>query len=339
MEGFKRISQDDRIKSTLDSINKSITNDIDALMNTTDKTKIDAISINNNINYYKNSLSFINSNTNSAENKRYYYNVNENLNKLQTVFDLEQRNRISTYSTGNTYPTTTSNDTITTTSTATSGITSGTTSGTTSNIPNSTPVTNTSNTGNITITSNDLSTLYSTVEGFNTINKNNINDYISSYYINMPIIEGLTNTDMTNITTLMNKEKELVDQLADFNKKYERYIHCNDSNVNKDCVSGSEPTSQELINKMNTINGIINEMKGKTISQTTNYQSNHTNIVNDYDKVVNLRNDLDIKLKQLHDPENSKIVDFKYSYDSTIYSGIVISALATSLLYYIFTEL
>ena len=155
----------------------------------------------------------------------------------------------------------------------------------------------------------------------------------------MPIIEGLTNTDMTNITTLMNKEKELVDQLADFNKKYERYIHCNDSNVNKDCVSGSEPTSQELINKMNTINGIINEMKGKTISQTPNYQSIHTNIVNDYDKVVNLRNDLDIKLKQLHDPENSKIVDFKYSYDSTIYSGIVISALATSLLYYIFTEL
>jgi hypothetical protein len=171
------------------------------------------------------------------------------------------------------------------------------------------------------------------------INKNNINDYISSYYINMPIIEGLNDTDMTNITTLMNKEKELVDQLADFNKKYERYIHCNDSNVNEDCVSGNEPTSQELIDKMNTINGIINVMKSKTISQTPNYQSIHTNIVNDYDKVVNLRNDLDMKLKQLHDPEHSKIVDFKYSYDSTIYSGIVISALATSLLYYIFTEL
>jgi hypothetical protein len=327
MEGFKRVSQDDRMKSTLDSINRSIINDINAIQSTTDKTKIDAISINNNINYYKNSLSFINSNTNNSEIKSFYYYVNDNLNKLQTVFENNKNSNVPTYSTSNNYPTTTSNTTTTSAGT------------TTSNIPNSTPVTNTSNTGNITITSNDLSTLYSTVEGFNMINKNNINDYISSYYINMPIIEGLNDTDMTNITTLMNKEKELVDQLADFNKKYERYIHCNDSNVNEDCVSGNEPTSQELIDKMNTINGIINVMKSKTISQTPNYQSIHTNIVNDYDKVVNLRNDLDMKLKQLHDPEHSKIVDFKYSYDSTIYSGIVISALATSLLYYIFTEL
>jgi hypothetical protein len=156
----------------------------------------------------------------------------------------------------------------------------------------------------------------------------------------MPIIEGLTDTDMSNITTLMKKEKELVDQLADFNIKYERYIHCSDPKTNSDC-GANEPTSQELITKMNTINDIINTMKSRitTIPQTTNYQSNHNNIVNDYDKVVNLRNDLDMKVKQLYDPENSKIVDFKYAYDSTIYSGIIISALATSLLYYIFTEL
>ena len=201
----------------------------------------------------------------------------------------------------------------------------------TTNKPNSLPKNKIAYINKQTITSSDTSNLYNTVEGFT--------DYMSAYYNNMPIIEGLTDTDMENITTLMTKERELLDQLADFNKKYERYIHCNDSNVNEDCVSGNEPTSQELIDKMNTINGIINVMKSKTISQTPNYQSNHTNIVNDYDKVVNLRNDLDIKLKQLHDPENSKIVDFKYSYDSTIYSGIVISALATSLLYYIFTEL
>lgn len=368
MEGFIRISQNVRIKSTLDSINKSIIKDIDSIQNTIDKTKIDSISINNNINYYKNTLSSIKNSLYTAENISYYSVVNGNLIKLQTIFNLVQ-NGSFTYSTGNNYSTTTSNNTTATT-TATSG-TSGTssTSGTTSNIPNSTPVTNTSNTGNITITSNDISTLFTTVEGFtplhmynaysassstlkncpqvgglnmqkcNTINKNNINDYISSYYINMPIIEGLNDTDMTNITTLMNKEKELVDQLADFNIKYERYIHCSDPTPNSDC-GANEPTSEQLITKMDTINGIINSMKSKKeLPQTINYQSNHNSILNDYDKVVNLRNDLDMKVKQLYDPENSKIVDFKYAYDSTIYSGIIISALATSLLYYIFTEL
>uniref|UniRef100_A0A6C0DBP1 Uncharacterized protein n=1 Tax=viral metagenome TaxID=1070528 RepID=A0A6C0DBP1_9ZZZZ len=333
MEGFIRISNDQRIKYTLEQINRSIIKDIDTIQNTPDKTKIDAISINNNINYYKNSLSFINSNRNTAENIRFYYYVNDNLNKLQRVFDLVQNNVSPTYSTSNNNSTTATDNTTSNNNSTTA------TDTTTSNISNSTPVTNTSNTSNTTVTSIDLSNLYSTVEGFNTINKNNINDYISSYYINMPIIEGLTNTDMTNITTLMNKEKELVDQLADFNKKYERYIHCNDDSVKKDCVSGSEPTSQELISKMDAINAIIDNMNHTTISQTTNYNSIHNNIVSDYDNVINLRNDLDMKLKQLYDPEKSKIVDFKYSYDSTIYSGILISALATSLLYFIFTEL
>jgi hypothetical protein len=201
----------------------------------------------------------------------------------------------------------------------------------TTNKPNSLPKNKIAYINKQTITSSDTSNLYNTVEGFT--------DYMSAYYNNMPIIEGLTDTDMENITTLMTKERELLDQLADFNIKYERYIHCSDPTTNSDC-GANEPTSQQLITKMNTINAIINSMNSKKeLPQTTDYQSIHTNIVNDYDKVVNLRNDLDMKVKQLYDPEKSKIVDFKYSYDSTIYSGIIISALATSLLYYIFTEL
>jgi hypothetical protein len=201
----------------------------------------------------------------------------------------------------------------------------------TTNKPNSLPINKIIYTNKDIITSSDTSKLYNTVEGFT--------DYISAYYNNMPIIEGLSDADTTKITTLMNKEKELLDQLADFNIKYERYIHCNDATVNTDCVSGREPTSQELITKMTNINNIINDMNRTSITTTPDYQTNHNNIVIDYDKVTKLRNDLDIKVKQLYDPENSKIVDFKYSYDSTIYSGIIISALATSLLYYIFTEL
>jgi hypothetical protein len=199
----------------------------------------------------------------------------------------------------------------------------------TTNKPNSLPINKIIYTNKDIITSSDTSKLYNTVEGFT--------DYISAYYNNMPIIEGLSDDDTTNITTLMTKERELLDQLADFNIKYERYIHCNDATNN--CTNEKDSLKSILSNKMNTINDILNTMNRTSITPTTDYQSTHTIIVSDYDKVTKLRNDLDMKVKQLYDPEKSKIVDFKYSYDSTIYSGIIISALATSLLYYIFTEL
>jgi hypothetical protein len=203
----------------------------------------------------------------------------------------------------------------------------------TPNIPNTLPANKINYTNKNMITSSDTSKLYNTVEGFT--------EYISSHYNNMPIIEGLSDTDNNNITALMNKERELLDQLADFNTKYVRYIHCNDPKSNKDCVSGSEPTSQELKTKITNISNIINTMNSASasISQNNNFQSVHDDILVDYYKVVKLRNELDMKVKQLYDPENSKIADFKNSYDSTIYSGIIISALATSMLYYIFTEL
>jgi hypothetical protein len=200
-----------------------------------------------------------------------------------------------------------------------------------SNIPNALPKTKISNVNKKMITSSDVSQLYNTIEGFT--------DYISAYYNNMPIIEGLSDTDITNTKTLMTKEKELLDQLVDFNMKYQRYIHCNDSTVNKDCTSDSYPSAQELITKMNKINDILGDMDRTNISNNTDFEQNHYNIIGDYDKVLKLRYDLDMKVKQLYDPENSKIADFKNSYDSTIYSGIIVSALATSMLYYIFTEL
>jgi hypothetical protein len=327
MEGFKKFSSEtERLKISLDSVNIRILNDIKIIQNN-DKSKINVINIKNNIDYYNTNIFGLKSSINklnSNDINNYYNVVNSNLNILKTIYFNLQNNIIS-------------KPILPTISTATATVTATATA--TANIPNTIPTNKIVYKNKNMITSNDISKLCNTIEGFN-LSEEQFTDYISSYNINMPIIEGLNDKlnddDMTNITTLMTKEKELLDRLADFNKKYERYIHCNDSNVNSDCELGNYPNSKELIDKMDTINGIIDKMKGKTISQTTDY---HDSIVRDYDNVTKLRNDLDIKLKQLYDPENSKIVDFKYSYDSTIYSGILISALATSLLYYIFTEL
>jgi hypothetical protein len=179
-----------------------------------------------------------------------------------------------------------------------------------------------------------------TVEGFN--------DYISPNYINnMPIIEGLNHATISEIG---QAEKELIRQLNDFNQKYELYVECNDpTNKNRGnlvCSGNNAPTSASLIAQMNNINGIINDMNDKVgaVNLKKNYsyrdyKRNYYNIVNDHSTVRRLRNELDTKVQRLYNPEQSMISDYGYNLDSTIYSGILISALATSVLYYIFTEL
>ena len=49
-----------------------------------------------------------------------------------------------------------------------------------------------------------------------------------------------------------------------------------------------------------------------------------------------MRREMDTKLKELYLTEDSIANSYKQKYDSTIYSHILLSALATSLLYYIF---
>ena len=339
MEGFKRRSSEkDRLKLDLERYNRDILNKINTLLITTDKSNIDSGSIGNSISFYNNTLNNMKNSINRINSDHlngYYAMTYKNFTVLYKLFYNLQNNI---------YPITSNLDNAsltmfasTPTPTPTSAITTTISINTPTNIPNSLPSNKISNKKRDTINASDISKLYNTVEGL-TNNEEYFTDYISAYNINMPIIEGLTDADNNNIQILMSKERELLDQLADFNTKYERYIHCNDVKTNSDC-GANEPTSAQLIAKIDTINGIINTMNGKQLTSTPEYQTNHSNIVTNYDNVVNLRNDLDIKLKQLYDPENSKIVDFKYSYDSTIYSGILISALATSLLYYIFTEL
>jgi len=171
-------------------------------------------------------------------------------------------------------------------------------------------------------------------------------EFISDYKSSMPIIEGLTDPNASSISTDSNLEKTLINQLNTFNQQYQRYIHCNDIYNNKDCkTDGSEPTVGSLNSLIGEINGTINNISknnynigGNVISPTT-YQNTYNNINSNYENVLQLRKELDMKVNKLYNPDNSVISDYKNQFDSTIYSGILISALATSILYYVFTEL
>ena len=67
------------------------------------------------------------------------------------------------------------------------------------------------------------------------------------------------------------------------------------------------------------------------------YDASRVYIKNTYNnEILNLRSELDAKLKELNGNVDSISNEYKERFDSTIYSGLMITVLATSMLYYIF---
>ena len=183
----------------------------------------------------------------------------------------------------------------------------------------------------------------------------------SNYNITMPFIEGLSGFDEDVAlpgSNAMDTEKILLNDLIDFNKKYQRYLHCNDQKLqgNQTCTANELSTCQNSndclskqikdyvgrpgqIGKLQTdINNVRGYLNTARLSQA-DYDKKYYQILQQQKQVVELRNELDMKLMALHNPEKSVYADYKKNFDSTIYSGILMSALATSIVYYVFTEL
>lgn len=189
----------------------------------------------------------------------------------------------------------------------------------------------------------------------------------NNIYGGMPIIEGLAESEMIN-------EKTLITQLNTFNEKYARYLKCNDKWNNSDCAANEiciDPLNpnkninvinctplRDIVDTASNINRSVANLKNATINMGTGrinkgdynipdgsaltpeeYEMNYNLILDNHNKISKLRNELDTKIQMLYNPEKSINADYKKSFDATIYSGILISALATSILFYTFNQL
>jgi hypothetical protein len=175
----------------------------------------------------------------------------------------------------------------------------------------------------------------------------NLRDNYINIYNKMPVIEGLD---------IMETENVMLAKLLQFNEKYIRYIHCNNSNVNSDCSRTEKSTLEsELTTLYNDIdkningtiardgvNGIltqINSIPNASNISAAAYETKYDDIKERHNDILTMRQDLDIKLKDLYGTEDSIGNMHKQQLDSTIYTEILLTSLATALLYYIFTEL
>jgi hypothetical protein len=156
------------------------------------------------------------------------------------------------------------------------------------------------------------------------------------------------------VTTIMDDETKLLADLIDFNNKYANYIQCNDSTNSKKLNAQGNSCSDidrdintvknaytkindNISGVKNVVNNFNNDNTKMTNQQYNDFVSNSKTLYNT--RVIPLRNELDSKLMELYNSDNTLYSDYKHTYDLTIYTGIIWTILATTGLYFIFAKL
>jgi len=155
----------------------------------------------------------------------------------------------------------------------------------------------------------------------------------------MSRIEGLT---------MMDTSMEVLADLKEFNKKYQKYVKCNDitlpESIKSDCTEADKniQTVNDVYDKLMTTDGSIQNLKSAPLNRFINsadYETKHTEILQTHSEIIPLRKELDSKMKQLMDDEDNINADYKDKYDATMYSSLVLSVVLTSSLFFIFKKL
>lgn len=150
---------------------------------------------------------------------------------------------------------------------------------------------------------------------------------------------------------LMNNSSQLTKDIMDFNSKYNDYI-CNREKLKNTNIQCRNNVSYEDVNtaynKIMTTNN--NQLTGGSLKAVfdsdannytthSNYKRTHNKIVNDHKKVLKLRTELDKKLMELYATEDSLAFESKRIFDNTIYTNLLVTALATTSIFYLFKQL
>jgi hypothetical protein len=149
----------------------------------------------------------------------------------------------------------------------------------------------------------------------------------------------------------MDNNENILTELADFDVKYAKYIYCNNSKNNlTNCLPEDKNMAtltdayDKLVKKgsnganLKNMRKVINKNPNDIMSNDE-YLKRYNSTIKRYNKVVNYRRKLDDKMKILYNVDNKITYDNQLKYDATVYSGIVWTVLASSLVYYMFSKL
>jgi predicted nucleic acid-binding Zn-ribbon protein len=154
---------------------------------------------------------------------------------------------------------------------------------------------------------------------------------------------GYIKPDPSN-KNLFDLEKDLVLKINQFNNTYYNFVRCS-SGGSVNCDTGNKKTEQNvkddadavMASATNLQNAYTNA-KTNILTNDTTFKSNHQEIMDKSRSIDELRRNLDSKMDFIMKSRNPPN-ELTQQYDSTVYTGIMWSVLATSVLFYIFTEM
>jgi len=142
----------------------------------------------------------------------------------------------------------------------------------------------------------------------------------------------------SNDKNLFDLEKNVIDELNTFNTIYYSYLQCSSGR----CDLGNRKTITDIKEQSTAVNKAIDDLKNayneRNIQTRNNsFQENHKEILDKSKSIDELRSGLDSKMESVL--KNKIPVIEKQQYDATVYTGIIWSILAISILFYIITEM
>jgi len=118
-------------------------------------------------------------------------------------------------------------------------------------------------------------------------------------------------------------------------------------NLYYSCLLGNLSSQGSCTSKLNDASNSIMKLKNAVDTLKSSLNSSETitsipsinTLITTHNQIQNKRNELDLKMKEINHSNDSVYSMYKAKYDSTMYTSIILTILATSLIYYIFIKL
>jgi ArsR family metal-binding transcriptional regulator len=120
-------------------------------------------------------------------------------------------------------------------------------------------------------------------------------------------------------SVIINLESKLINEINKLNK----------------CLSDTNNTNCNL-SDLSDLTDLTNQITN--FMTTSNYNNNHDYIMSQWQTIIQLRNDLDVKLQNVNSLNNSEAREKQMQLDTTIYINVLMAILATSILFFMFSR-
>ena len=162
-------------------------------------------------------------------------------------------------------------------------------------------------------------------------------------------ISVLAPISLTEPSDLFLMQDKISNEMNDFQKQYSRYVKCQDlhfagtvtdppcDTIRIDNYANLEKAYQQLSQSIQDVShAFVNQIHSPDAKTPQQYENSLVDLAKQYASVVQLRNDLDKKLKSLYDEQSSSPDTSVKQLESAVYANTLWTILATILIYFIF---